>query len=733
MAGDYTRFTHQPEKRYSGVLMQQGRVQLDADANEQVAIQKRRWEVQAFDTFCGCAVPDTTPDGFQVTVEGGDLQLGVGRMYVHGLLAEIFEGEVWSYLDQPFLPHPPPAAGDRVLVYLDVWDREVTWVQDPDLREKALQGPDTTTRVQTVWQVKQHSERLPSRACETRLDEVFPPSAGRLSSRAVVPPASGDPCIVSPAGGYRGLENRLYRLEIHDPGQAGDLSTARFKWSRENASVVSPVAAIDNSREVLTVRRIGRDPVLRFKAGDWVELNDDHRELMGEAGAMARVLGVDEANREITLDRAMPADFDAADSGRHTRLLRWDQKGDNSTLDGDGLIAASSSWTLLEDGVEIRLALDPAGISFHVADYWVFAARTVDGSVEELTAAAPRGIVHHYCALAELAAGAAGAGLQRRRDCRRIYRCGGRDGGPPLPPAEPRCCVVVEPGGNIQAAIDELPAAGGCVCLKAGTHAITDAIQIASSNVVLRGESLGAEVVRSNGGVRALSIGSASGPPTENVAVRDLRFTVSGGQDAAQEILFFHNCRHLSVVDCQLSAPAAPGAPAAAAGVHVEGSRFVEIRGNRIHDCGRGIVARGGGELAVRANVLERLHAAALDAADLSGTASVADNSFSGSGAPPLVRVSGEGLEKIIYNNNLCEHPWPEVGEDATVFLAGEHQIVMGNHVNGGLEIPSIDFNKPGPPTVTGKVAVMGNLTTGKLVNVGIPVPQKYEDFNALV
>ena len=38
MKGDFTRNTFDPAKHYSRVLSQQGRVQLDADANEQAAI-----------------------------------------------------------------------------------------------------------------------------------------------------------------------------------------------------------------------------------------------------------------------------------------------------------------------------------------------------------------------------------------------------------------------------------------------------------------------------------------------------------------------------------------------------------------------------------------------------------------------------------------------------------------------------------------------------------------------
>jgi Family of unknown function (DUF6519) len=39
MHGDFSRLTFRPGKGYSAVLSQQGRLQLDADINEQAAIQ----------------------------------------------------------------------------------------------------------------------------------------------------------------------------------------------------------------------------------------------------------------------------------------------------------------------------------------------------------------------------------------------------------------------------------------------------------------------------------------------------------------------------------------------------------------------------------------------------------------------------------------------------------------------------------------------------------------------
>jgi hypothetical protein len=496
MSGDYSRFTDRPRKRYSGVLMQQGRVQLDADWNEEVDLLERRDEVTALDTFGPLAVPAaTTPDGFLITPTAGDLKIGAGRIYVDGLLAELFDGEkaggqLVSYLHQPFFPDPPSLPNSDALVYLDVWHREVTWVEDPDLLEKALGGVDTTTRRQTVWQVRVEGMKQGQKA-ECGLPLPTPPT-GRLSSRAVAPPKSDDPCILSPTGGYRGLENRLYRVEVH---KAGDTTTARLKWSQENASVVSPVSKIepDGAASKLTVARIGRDKVLRFQIDDWVEVLDDPRELMGEPGEMAKVVKIDEAAQTITLDRAVPAGGTRAFGAnalelraRHTRVRRWDQKKDLE----NGLVKASTSWTPLgDDGVEILLS--PAGGTFRTGDYWVFAARTVDASVEELDEAPPRGIVHHYGQLAAISGGQA-------HDCRPLW-----------PPKGECCCCTAEVGDgktshgdydDLQQAVEEL--SGKVkenqpiqICLLPGIHVLRDTVVLGRDRITIRGCGRGARVI----------------------------------------------------------------------------------------------------------------------------------------------------------------------------------------------------------------------------------------------
>ena len=143
--------------------MQQGRVQLDADWNEQGAISRYRTETEAVDVIGGCGAPIHAA-GFEITTDGKTLFIGGGRYYVDGLLAENDAGQI-AYEDQDKLDLPGADMAavltemkekglSAALVYLDVWQRHVTVLDDRLLREVALGGPDTTTRIKTVWQVK---------------------------------------------------------------------------------------------------------------------------------------------------------------------------------------------------------------------------------------------------------------------------------------------------------------------------------------------------------------------------------------------------------------------------------------------------------------------------------------------------------------------------------------------------------------------------------------------------
>ena len=421
MRSDISRQRFDPANDFSNVLMQQGRVQLDADWNEWNEILDRRWRSETIDIIGRCVVPLETSTGFEIQLSGGSLTIGRGRIYVHGLqaenhgngnlefdpiLAESRGVDPLPYEKQPYYknPEPLPEAGGPHLVYLDVWEREVTYVEDPNLVENAV-GVDTTSRLQTAWQVRILPNVGDGATCATPDEElngwldIIQTSAGRLTSKAVGVATPSDPCLIPPSGGYRGLENRTYRVEIHDGGAIGD---ATFKWSRDNASVASGISAIENDI-TLTVDRAVWDSVRRFSPGDWVEITDDWREFSLHPGEVRQIDSVNDSSRTITLKSALTTGLfpvngqNLTDPERHTRIKRWDQDpGGPAVIE----VPASGTSFILEDGVEITFTSDPDGGAFRPGDYWIFVARTADASVEELNEAPPRGVHHHYCRLA---------------------------------------------------------------------------------------------------------------------------------------------------------------------------------------------------------------------------------------------------------------------------------------------------------------------------------------------
>src|ERR1700759_1793750 len=98
MKGDFPRFTFHPENHYSGVRLQQGRVHLDADWNEQMEILA--YEKEAIQTaFVGAAGTPKSGGGFQIGLPSSgslDFTISAGRYYVGGRLCEL--GSSCTYL-----------------------------------------------------------------------------------------------------------------------------------------------------------------------------------------------------------------------------------------------------------------------------------------------------------------------------------------------------------------------------------------------------------------------------------------------------------------------------------------------------------------------------------------------------------------------------------------------------------------------------------------------------------
>jgi hypothetical protein len=154
-----------------------------------------------------------------------------------------------DYTAQPYLPNAAlPKGPGPFLVYLHVWKREITYLEHPELVDAAV-GVDTTGRVQMVWQVKLLDvSQIRGVTCATPDDSIpqweslIQPSGAQLTTD-VVPSVTSGPCCLNTATGYTGMENQLYRVEIHQGGIANSSGTstpvaATFKFSRDDASVI---------------------------------------------------------------------------------------------------------------------------------------------------------------------------------------------------------------------------------------------------------------------------------------------------------------------------------------------------------------------------------------------------------------------------------------------------------------------------------------------------------------
>ena len=447
MKSDITRDTFVAGKHFSRVIRQQGRVDLDADTNEQTSILLHYLRTLALDLIGPYAAP-VLAAGFRLSKDADDnLSISAGRYYVDGLLVE--NEAPCLYTEQPYaqLPQDDPltkALVDKLdalyWVYLDVWEQHITSIEDDSIREKALGGPDTSSRAQVIWQVKaletgdtaradrrkkrrewltnklttletqlstatsdltkaklqQEIDKVKSQleildkpepkdlssACPFPLDYLSSVSDALLAAR--VDPGSKivDACVMSPESKFAGRENQLYRVEIHRGGVAGE---ATMKWSRDNGSRVSAwTGSAGFDLEVANARDFG--------AGNWVELSDEVTELRGLPGVLARLAKVEGATLSVDPDSVGgdPNNLLWTDDLINPKVRHWDHfETEDTVLEDDGSILIletpvgtpddDATWMDLEDGIQIQFA---AGGEYRTGDYWLIPARVATGNIE---------------------------------------------------------------------------------------------------------------------------------------------------------------------------------------------------------------------------------------------------------------------------------------------------------------------------------------------------------------
>jgi hypothetical protein len=475
MKGDFARVSFDPVLHYSQVFQQQGRVLLEADWNEQAHIQLYLLRTLVRDLVGPCwaagtgfaiTTSTTNADGSSKSLPLTDWQLAPGHFYVDGILC--VNEAACTLVQQPNAPTPDYGVADGksgfenppqgFALWLDVWERHLCAVEAPGIADVALDGVDTATRAQVVWQlrlldqpraqqqlddvttalktrqqaagnptdiaaIKQQlaevntlrksldgGDQANASPCETvrqllgaRATYALP----RLRAELGPHEADDDPCVIAADARYRGMENQLYRVEIHQGGPAG---TASFKWSRENGSVVFAVthselgALADDGSASLTVTLAGsgRDARLGLAANDWVELVDDRYTLGQRAYPLLQVLAIDPANGGVTLNvpkNVTPWPLDS-DPRQHPLLRRWDQR---DAVSAQGVLAVAEGAPIaLEDGIQITF--EPGGV-YATGDYWLVPARVAGNgqldwpSANGTPAALPPRGLHHYAAL----------------------------------------------------------------------------------------------------------------------------------------------------------------------------------------------------------------------------------------------------------------------------------------------------------------------------------------------
>lgn len=322
---------------------------------------------------------ETLPVATQVSVHAGRYLIG---------------GWDLELSDDQLLKMESPA--QRVVAYLEARERVVSPQEDPGLAEVALgRGQDTTWRTKVQWRIG-HLDVGSADSQQVKMAFSQAISSNSLLGTTVdAGQNSLDPCAVRTEEGYTGPENRLYRVEVHQPGPLG---VTTLLWSRDNASRRQPFQILPGNSRI----GVAADGPLRD--GELVELRGSlHEETVA---AEAQLLGgklrpaavrpgilallddqglADDGLTRIFLLRkpqspATLVPLSAADLGSNLVVTRW-----------EGLIptVAGSAEYVVEEGLKIKVS----GGEFWTGEAWTIVARRALPTVQA-PAPAPSPEIH---------------------------------------------------------------------------------------------------------------------------------------------------------------------------------------------------------------------------------------------------------------------------------------------------------------------------------------------------
>ena len=392
-----------------------------------------------------------------------------------------------DYFKQPDFPNAPKpvdllnkSEAPFGIVYLDVWQRHVTALDDDYIREKALGGPDTATRLKPVWQVHVLPVQGPDTKECAKLEKERSDLQAKIDKlQSAVDKAATGKIKAAQKRNLKATEElkklgvELARLEAQIESVCGAVEclTPFPEWNAlvapsngtlnahttaptsDNVCLIPPSAGyqrLENQLYRVEIHQGGnfpKDPVT-FKSsrdngtvvtsitnisGQDVSVHDvGPDDVLGFAngqwvevsddslelnGLSGELIQIQNVNAATKTITLQSAPTLTFKKEFHPKLRRWD---------GTGEVKIDGTWQVLEGGIEVQFSNG----AYKTGDYWLIPARTATGEIEwppfetpniHPIAQPPRGIQHHYCRLALLAFDTKTKTLSVQQDCRDTF------------------------------------------------------------------------------------------------------------------------------------------------------------------------------------------------------------------------------------------------------------------------------------------------------------------------
>jgi len=393
MKGDFSRFTFDKHKNYIGLLRQQGHVLLDADWNEQSFLWIENFRQLTRDIMGDFAIPLNSNEiaennsaalkisRFSIDSRGViDFKISRGLAYIAGYPFILVKDT--TFRNQSDFPEPitPEVKGD-ILVYIEVWQKTVNYIDDGFIREPILGGPDTCLRARLVGQIKAVSSEGINNCDDAMeyLESLYPGNGSTLTAKIdysgrQIPLSFGE---IEASGGYT-VQNLHMRLELHRGVVSNGGFSRGLKWSDENCATVVPMHNVVDPNSVL-IEEPEAVSGSSLNKGDWVEIGNTITELHRQGGQIARIKDIKHVDEGHLVE---------LDSNIHPLLARFrtgTRSGSNIELAPrlrrwSGYLSRVSPEKPINLGRGIKATFHAPGKNIEIipGDYWTFAIRDRD-------------------------------------------------------------------------------------------------------------------------------------------------------------------------------------------------------------------------------------------------------------------------------------------------------------------------------------------------------------------